>query len=310
MSNEKSLFAGLRPIDRKRVESSAKVYANEVQNSDIWFTHSIFAQCFLPYRDPKTPHWIKRNGKYSLMLSEGPLDNPNLKEPGRIMGLPYGSKPRLFQNYYCTLAIRHQSKVIPVERSMTAMIKELQIKATGGKEGTIRPFKEQVMRYAATHFRISGPDGHHLNADPFEIFKVWFPENPDQKLLWPEEIILSDNFYNNLKDHAIPFNFSALIPIKNNSRAQDIYLWMTQRLYRISYKNPLPMTWEKLFEEFGGGQKSLKAFRQDFNKALLAARSCYPEARIEPYKEGWFFYQSPPPIRRTNISVLAVKNSG
>lgn len=310
MPDEKRLINSLRPIDQKRIDNLVKLQTDPMDNRDVWFTHSVFAQCFLPYRDPKTPHWIKRNGKYSVILTAGIIDHPSLINPGRVMGLPYGSKPRLFQNYYCTLAIRHQSPVIPVERSMTAMIKELQIKATGGREGTIKPFKEQIMRYAASHFRIAGPDGTHINAEPFRIFKVWFPENPDQKSLWPEEIILSDDFFYSLKHHAIPFNFEALIPIKNNARAQDIYLWMTQRLCRIPYNKPLLMNWKMLFEQFAGGQHSIKAFRQAFNRGLLAARSCYPDARIEEHREGWLFYNSPPPIRKTNIAVLPVKKSG
>jgi len=32
-----------------------------------------------------------------------------------------------------------------------------------------------------------------------------------------------------LKDHAVPFDFRALKAIQNKPRAQDIYLWMTQR---------------------------------------------------------------------------------
>lgn len=301
------IIKSIRPIDRKRIESLKRLHTDPLANMDIGFTHSVFAQCFLPYRDPKAPHWVRRNGQYSIIIDAGTLTHPSLNEPGRVMGLPYGSRPRLFQNYFCTLAIRNQSPIIPIERSMTAMIKELQIRSSGGKQGTMGPFKEQIKRYAASHFRIAGPDGTHINAGPFKVFKVWFSDNPNQKSLWPEEIILSDDFFYSLKHHAIPFNFKALIPIKNNSRAQDIFLWMTQRLCRISCKRPLLMTWEMLFDQFGGDQISLHAFQQAFNKALLAARSCYPDARIQEHPNGWIFYNSPAPVRKTKITAGSVE---
>ena len=70
------------------------------------------------------------------------------------LGLPYGAKPRLFQSFVCTKAIKHQSRVIPVARSMTAMIHELGFDATGGKQGTISGFKEQITRFARCRFDI------------------------------------------------------------------------------------------------------------------------------------------------------------
>ena len=59
----------------------------------------------------------------------------------------------------------------------------------------------------------------------------------NQTTLWPSEIVLTDDYYYSLKDHAIPYDFRALKAIQNKPRAQDIYLWMTQRLCRIEEKN-------------------------------------------------------------------------
>ena len=56
----------------------------------------------------------------------------------------------------CTL-IKHQSPVVPVERSMSDMMHMLGLAVTGGRHGTIRMFKEQIIRFAACHFTIVGP---------------------------------------------------------------------------------------------------------------------------------------------------------
>jgi hypothetical protein len=86
--------------------------------------------------------------------------------------------------------------------------------------------------------------------------------------------------------------------IRNKPKAQDIYLWMTQRLCRISYKKALLMRWHDLYEMFGG-LLTPKEFKRKFPADLAAARASYPAARIEAHKEGYLFYASPPPVPKT-----------
>ena len=128
--------------------------------------------------------------------------------------MPYGPKPRLFQSYICTQVIKQQSPVIPVERSMSAMMQELGLQVTGGNRGTIKPFKEQITRFAACNFTLVGPGPRgtrrHIKTPPIKRFDVWFPPDPNQETLWPSEIVLTDDYYYSLKDHAIPFDFRAL----------------------------------------------------------------------------------------------------
>ena len=46
---------------------------------------------------------------------------------------------------------------------------------------------------------------------------------PHQHSFWPSEIVLTDQFYQSLKEHAIPYDFRALRSIQNKPRALDIY---------------------------------------------------------------------------------------
>ena len=293
----------LRPVDRKRLDSLQERAENPLTSDDIGYVHTVMSQCFLPYRDPKTLLWQRSNGKYSILLAAGALIDPRT---GPIqLGLPYGAKPRLFQLYVCTKAIKQQSRVIPVERSMTAMIHELGFGATGGKYGTIRGFKEQINRFARCRFDIVIQDDKagkqtYIKAEPIERFEVWFAQNADQHNFWPSEIVLSEQFFQNLKEHAIPHDFSAVAAIQNKPRAIDTYLWLTQRLHRIPHHKPLLMRWKELHEMFGG-QSSLKAFKRDFPADILAARTCYPDARIEEHPEGYLFKASPAPVPKTQI---------
>jgi hypothetical protein len=210
----------------------------------------------------------------------------------------------LFQSYVCTQVIKQQSPVIPVERSMTAMIQELGFEPRGGRRGSIISFKDQINRFAACKFTIVGPGPRetrrHIHAEPFKRFDVWFPQDVTQGTLWPSEIVLTDEYFYSLKDHAVPYDFRALKAIQNKPRAQDIYLWMTQRLCRIPDNKPLMMRWKDLYEMFGG-QSPLKAFKRDFPKDLIAARIAYPDARIEEHKDGFLFRASHPPVPKTKL---------
>jgi hypothetical protein len=297
----------LRPVDRKRLDRLQERTENPLTHDSIGYVHTILAQCFLPYKDPKATYWKRRNGKYSIILTAGFLDDP--VDGGDIipLGLPYGAKPRLFQSYICTKAIKHQSRVIPVERSMTAMIHELGFDARGGKRGSINSFKEQINRFARCRFDIIVLDAEastqtYIKAEPIESFKVWFAQDPHQHSFWPSEIVLTEQFYQSLKDHAIPYDFRALRSIQNKPRSLDICLWMTQRLYRIEINKPLLMRWKDLHEMFGG-ELLLKHFKMKFPKDLMAARLAYPDARIEKHREGYLFRASPPPVPKTQISI-------
>jgi Plasmid encoded RepA protein len=115
----------LRKIDRKRLDSLQERTTNDLDYTDIWYIHTVLAQCFLPYKNPKTDRWRRQNGKFSISLIAGDVKDPSAPEGMRVAGLPYGAKPRLFQSYICTQSIKNQSPVIPVERSMTGMMIEL-----------------------------------------------------------------------------------------------------------------------------------------------------------------------------------------
>jgi hypothetical protein len=300
------IVVNLRPIDQMRIDRLRERTETALTFDNIWFIHTVLAQCFLPYRNSRKDTWHRKNGEFSIFLQAGVVEDPTKQDGYRGTGLPYGPKPRLFQSYICTQVIKQQSPVIPVERSMSAMMRELGLQVTGGNRGTIKIFKEQITRFAACHFTIVGPGPRgtrrHIKAPPIKQFDVWFPPDPNQETLWPSEIVLTDEYYYSLRDHAVPFDFRALGAIQAKPRAQDIYFWMTQRLCRIPYNKPLLLRWHDLYEMFGG-ESPLKVFKQVFPADLAAAWASYPDARIETHKEGYLFYASHPPVPKTKLTV-------
>jgi hypothetical protein len=297
MNDPLSLFE--RPIDKKRMQSLHERTETPMESSDIWYLHTTLCQCFLPYQDPKTDEWQRTNGDFSIALVAGHLRDPESDQPLRRVGLPYGPKPRLFQSYICMKAIKHQSPVVPVERSMSDMMHMLGLAVTGGRYGTIRMFKEQIIRFAACHFTIVGPGPkgsyRHVKTTPVRRFDVFFPTDPRQGTLWPSEIQLTADYYESLKDHAVPFDFRALKPIQAKPRSQDIYVWLTQRLCRLDPTKPLLLRWKDLCDMFGG-ELAVKDFKKVFPNDLRAAQISYPGAKIESHEEGFIFRASQPPV--------------
>ena len=58
--NEK--VVDLRAIDRKRVNAVYERMQAIPTGNDIWYIHTVLAQCFLPYRDPKQTDGTERMG--------------------------------------------------------------------------------------------------------------------------------------------------------------------------------------------------------------------------------------------------------
>ncbi len=87
----------LREIDKKRLRNLKGRAETNLKSEDIWFVHTVLAQCFLPYHDPKTERWHKKNGAFSILLTAGAIED---KESFRVLGLPFGCKTSTLPELY------------------------------------------------------------------------------------------------------------------------------------------------------------------------------------------------------------------
>ena len=296
-----------RPISQKRIQSHFERKETPLEKMDIGYNYSVLCQCFLPYRDPKISHWERRNGKYSIVISAGVIHD--LSDPNSLLelGVPFGPKPRLFLCYVNSLAVKRKSPVVPVAPNMSAMLRELNLSRTGGPRGSITSFKKQVMRLAASHFVVIGPGPRggetYTKAPPIKEFNVWLPQQADQKTnVWPTEVVLTSEYYESLREHAVPYDVNALQSLQNNARALDIFLWATQRLPRLN--KPLLMKWPDLFELFGGGlnKRNSRLFKQTFRDDCFAARLAYGDAKMDETPEGFLFHHSPSAVPKLLVT--------
>jgi hypothetical protein len=129
-------------------------------------------------------------------------------------------------------------------------------------------------------------------------FDVWFPADHRQRVLWPSEIVLSDEFFTSLRAGALPLDPRAVRALQHSARALDLYTWLTHRLPRVKGSNGDRVSWAALRGQFGGDTTDARNFRKDFLTALRQVLVAYPTAKVEQVEGGLRLRRSAPPIHR------------
>ena len=292
------MAVNLTPVNLRLINAHAEIMGEELK--DISFVHSILSQCGLPYRDPKTRDYIRQSGRASMALTSGYLTNPKTGKL-ELQGLPYGAKPRLLMIHLCTQAVKTQSPTISVKDSMSAFMKELGLSVSGGKRGSIGRFKEQLNRLASCRMQLSMSSEKGVSiVNPSPVvkrFDLWFPTDPRQKMLWSSEITLSDEFFNSLKNHAMPLDPRAIKAIQHNARALDLYTWLANRLPRVKNPKGDRVSWYALKTQFGADISDMSNFRRKTLEALSQTLKVYPRAKVKQVDGALVLKRSFPPIK-------------
>lgn len=271
---------------------------------DILFQHTILCQTGLPYRSQKElRRWKRDNGQASLEIEAGRAFHPGKKKYINLP-LPFGPKARLVLIHLNSEAIKTGSPVIEVEDSMTAFVKRLLKRSPNGRE--VKDFKNQLSALSATTIRLAiltYDRAVQINSHIVTAFDLWFPKNPNQRVLWPSNVRLSQEYFDTLVKHAIPLDERAIAALSHSAMALDVYVWLAQRLHRINLGNPQFVPWTSLYEQFGQGFARIRKFREKFLLALRKVHTQYPAARIEVDKKGLTLRQSPPSVPKRFITI-------
>lgn len=309
MTDNRDLLGELieQPLGKKE-KGLTRVFKRLITPSDeeteICFQHSVICQTGLPYRDPGNAirKWQRDQGKASLLLVAGEIMNPETGEWVET-GLPWGAKARLILAHVNGEALRQRSRFIEIESSLTGFVKRIRGFESGGRE--IKAFKQQLTRLTASTMRLAIRDGERVHQKTVPIiteFDVWFQKDERQRVLWSNNITLSDEYFTSLQKHAVPLNESDLGALAHSAMALDIYSWLAQRLHRIPGNEPARISWAALKAQFGPDYGRMEDFRKEFKKALKQVKIRYYRANIEIDSQGMIASASPPPVgKRFNI---------
>ena len=262
------------------------------------YMHSILCQVGLPRSKVNGTSFERKSGRVALLVEAGRIWNG---QDYVQQSLPYGALPRLMLAWMNTYAVRHNTPEVPIGDSAGAFLRMLGKQSNGGKRGSFTMFRKQVQALAACRMTLgynSGDRAHTYDGKPIKHFEAWLCSNENVRSLWPGSMTLSEDYYQTLKQHAVPLDMRAYTDLKGSALAMDVYMWLAQRLHRIGAR-PTILHWSSLREQFGQeyqGKDPSKDFKKKFLLALRAALVVYPQAKVKPVTGGIMLIASPPPV--------------
>ena len=265
---------------------------------EIAYQHTVLCQTVLPYRNPgdQIREWQRDQGNVSLLIEAGRAKDPIL-ETWTKLGLPFGTKARLILCYLNTEAIKLKSPVIELEKSLTAFVRSLLRRSPNGQE--IREFKDQIPRISTALIRLAvTQEDRVLQVDTKVVtaFELLVKEEDTQRILWPSELRLSEEYFNSLMNHAVPIDVRAIAGLSHSAMALDVYCWLAQRLHRVPKGKPQFIAWSAVKEQFGQGIARMNNFKAQFRVAMRQVLTQYPCARVEGDDRGLILRHSLPPV--------------
>lgn len=296
--NAKPRKIPLKTGGKKIIEGSVAISRGKPTRDDLGFMHTIMCQLGLPRSKVEESSSFNRIfGNAALMIEAGKLWNGSkfVQQP-----IPYGSMPRLMLIWMNTYAVRHKTQEIPLGKNPSDFLKKLGKKPNGGIRGSYSVFRLQLQALAACRISLGfNLDGKAYTCDskPIKCFEAWICTK-DEQSSWPISVTLSDEYYQTLIEHAVPIDMRALLALKGSSLAMDVYVWLAERLHRINGR-PMLLYWANIREQFAqeyDGKHAQQDFKKKFLRALQAALTEYPQAKVKVVTGGLLLIASPPPV--------------
>ena len=256
------------------------------------FTHAVLCQVGLPRSKVEGREFLRQSGSAWVNVQAGVLDEG--KGPV-LQPVPYGAMPRLALTWVSTYAKKHNTREIHIGDSAAEFLRIMGMDDQGARYATLR---KQMHALAACRLQI-GYMGRTYNGQPVEQFDAWVADKGhQQKAFWPGVMMLSESYFQQIKENGVPLDNRALLALKGSALALDVYTWLAHRLYRIDGR-PLILHWKGLREQFAQeykGKDPDKNFKKEFVPATKAALAVYPKAKVKFVPGGLMLMSSPPPI--------------
>ncbi len=259
---------------------------------DLGFMARTIALCSLPRSNPGNRLQYKRvNGPFTLGMIAG-LGNK----------LPFGNLPRLVLAWVSTEAVRTQSPVLSLGKSLSDFMRALGVYDSSGRTQT--RLRNQMKRlFGCTVTMIYEEPGgfarvSSLVADKHEFW--WNERKPDQPSLWDSKIELSEDFFNEIINHPVPLDMNTITALKRCSLGLDLYLWLVYRTFPL--RAPLRLTWRQLYQQFGAHPAKadnkfiVRNFRQNVLRELKKIKLAWPDLHYATAKGVLILFPSKPAI--------------
>lgn len=206
----------------------------------------------MPHRKIQSNEFTRINGRFQLkMLS--PVD----------IGVPYGRNPRLILFFFCSQAVKYNSREIYCGKNISQFLDLVGIEKSGKP---IAALKEQMHRLVNTTISYDSKinEKHvkgRFNIASKEIY-FWDKNELNGDMPWASSIFLTEDFFQDIIQGHIPIDWRIIKSLKFSSLSLDIYVWLVYRTYKMEKIIEIP--WERLYIQFGSSYSQLKDFKKEF----------------------------------------------
>lgn len=285
---------GDRPSEHRferLVDAHCAIAAAPPVGDEIGFICSSFVRYTLPHRAMASNILQRRDGDLRVTFMSPPE-----------VGLPYGKVPRLLLIHLTTQALRTRTRDIDLGASMSQFMKSLSTSVTGGRNGSIRPFKSQLLRTLSLTTTLSLLDDRQAcltNAPVVDTFEVhWAVLQTDRRSGLPARVRLGERMFNQMLTSAVPVDLRAVRALQQSVLALDLYFWTTYRAPRVACTHAARIACADLQAQFGAGYKAGSDFKIALRRALAQVQMVYPALRASIGESHFVLHRSPPSVPR------------
>ena len=267
---------------------------------DLGFMARLLVVCSLPRSNPGNRLQYKRvNGPFTLYMTASGGNK-----------LPFGNLPRLILAWVCSEAVRTQSRVLVLGKSLSDFMRKLDVYSSSGEKHT--RLRNQMKRLFGCTVSMIYEDEHgearvsSLVADHAEFW--WNERKPDEPSLWESKIELGEKFFNEIIQHPVPLDLNTLTALKRSSLGLDLYLWLVYRTFPL--RAPLRLTWRLLYSQFGAhpakasDKETIQNFRRKVLRELKKIKLAWPELNYATAPGVLILHPSTPAIAPLNQGQL------
>lgn len=270
---------------------------------DITYAHASMCQVFLPYHELDETFYEVKQGDLTLSIQGKDYFVNEDRTIKANRGVPYGTRARLLLYLMNEQAILAGGPSFHLADSFNDLCRKLYIPASGR---SMQEIKTQLERLCTSSFSLEWKNSQTKGIKNFFIVQSLVTNGRSKNMSEYSKVdrdvkgfhvTLSDEYWNSVKDHAVPMDRRTIIALQNNAMCLDIYNWLTHRLYRIEKGKTVFITWKLIKAQFGHTYAKMDSFKRDFRKNLQNVRGQYPTANIfEDKNKGFTLLPSTPPI--------------
>ena len=279
------------------------------------FLHSALCAMSLPVRRPAddTAPIIRQDGQYTLAITPRPvLQRVDGQQKMTVLGVPYGSLPRLVLIHIMTEAVRTRSRHIVLGSSFTDWMRRMGFRTVSyGPRGSATLIRQQLDRLLACEWTIRWDNQTPTGDQEFMIKEVKLTNDyagvNRRQGTFSREILLTEEFFEHLREHAVPLDEHAIRQLRDSATALDLYTWLAYRLPRIIKGRPALIGWPQLAVHFGNEGRNIRKFRQTIRDAWdRQVSAVYPAAKVDFDTSAVRLHASPAPLQRRPLRLVGV----